>query len=61
MPKLLSTLPVGAVIKDTGTTYLYANIRQCLNSRAAAGAWYSAQHSADAAPTNANVWIRTKE
>ena len=21
MPKLLSTLPVGAVIKDTGTTY----------------------------------------
>lgn len=116
MPKLLSTLPVGAVIKDTGTTYngnpilfkvlehghagdpdsstaliakniitlkcfdaieasnsdsnrkqygnnryLYANIRQWLNSRAAAGAWYSAQHSADAAPTNANVWTNYNE
>ena len=116
MPKLLSTLPVGAVIKDTGTTYngnpilfkvlehghagdpdgstaliakniitlkcfdaieasnsdsnrrqygnnryLYANIRQWLNSRAAAGAWYSAQHSADAAPTNANVWTNHNE
>ena len=36
--------------------YLYSNIRQWLNSRAAAGAWYSAQHSADAAPTNANVY-----
>lgn len=35
--------------------YLYANIRQWLNSRAADGAWYSAQHSADTAPTNANV------
>lgn len=116
MPKLLSTLPVGAVIKDTGTTYngnpilfkvlehghagdpdgstaliakniitlkcfdaieasnsdsnrkqygnnryLYSNIRQWLNSRAAAGAWYSAQHSADAAPTNANVWTNYNE
>lgn len=116
MPKLLSTLPVGAVIKDTGTTYngnpilfkvlehghagdpdgstaliakniitlkcfdaieasnsdsnrkqygnnryLYSNIRQWLNSRAAAGAWYSAQHSTDAAPTNANVWTNCNE
>ena len=116
MPKLLSTLPVGAVIKDTGTTYngnpilfkvlehghagdpdgstaliakniitlkcfdaieasnsdsnrkqygnnryLYSNIRQWLNSGAAAGAWYSAQHSADAAPTNANVWTNYNE
>lgn len=36
--------------------YLYSNIRQWLNSAAAAGAWYTAQHSADAPPTNANVW-----
>lgn len=27
-----------------------------MNSAAAAGAWWSATHSADAAPTNANVW-----
>jgi hypothetical protein len=36
--------------------YLYSNIRQWLNSAAAAGAWYTAQHSADEPPTNANVW-----
>lgn len=36
--------------------YLYSNIRQWLNSAAAAGAWYTAQHSADAPPTDANVW-----
>ena len=36
--------------------YLYSNIRQWLNSAAAAGAWYTAQHSADTPPTNANVW-----
>lgn len=36
--------------------YIYSNLRQWLNSAAAAGAWYSAQHSADAAPTTANVW-----
>lgn len=35
--------------------YIYSNLRQWLNSQAAAGKWYSAQHSADAAPTNANV------
>jgi len=34
--------------------YLYSNIRQWLNS-AAAGAWYTDQHSADAPPINANV------
>lgn len=116
MPRLLSTLPVGTVIKDTGTTYngkpilfkvlehghagdpdgstalitkniitlkcfdaieasnsdsnrkqygnnryLYSNLRQWLNSKAAAGEWYSAQHSADAAPTNANVWTNYNE
>ncbi len=34
----------------------YSNIRQWLNSSAAAGAWYSAQHSADASPsTTASV------
>jgi hypothetical protein len=35
--------------------YLYSNIRQWLNSAAGAGAWYTAQHSADTPPTNANV------
>ena len=34
--------------------YLYSNIRQWLNSSAAAGSWYSNQHSADAAPDYAN-------
>ena len=40
--------------------YIYSNIRQWLNS-AAAGAWYAAQHSADAPPTNANVWDNYNE
>ena len=116
MPKLLSSLPVGAVVKDTGTTYngqpilfkvmehghagdpagstalvakniitlkcfdaieagnsdnnrkqygnnrwLHSNLRQWLNSTAAAGAWYAAQHTADAPPTNANVWTNYNE
>lgn len=110
MAKLLSSLPVGTVIKDTSTTYngkpilwkvmehghsgdpsgstalvtkniislkcfdalesgnsdndrkqygnnrySLSNLLQFLNSDAAAGKWYSAKHSADAAPTNANV------
>ena len=110
MAKALSTLPVGALVKDTGTLYngkpiiwkiadinhtgypsgavtliteriislkcfdamepgnsytwrdyygnnrwIYSNIRQWLNSQARAGAWYSAQHSADAPPNNKNV------
>lgn len=37
--------------------YIYANIRQWLNSPAAANAWYAAQHSADAPPSAANVWV----
>lgn len=41
--------------------WIYSNIRQWLNSAAAAGKWYSAQHSADAAPTNANVWSNYNE
>lgn len=41
--------------------YIYSNLRQWLNSTAAAGKWYSAQHSADAAPTNANVWSNYNE
>lgn len=41
--------------------YIYSNLRQWLNSAASAGAWYSAQHSADAAPTNANVWNNYNE
>ena len=116
MPKLLSSLPVGSLVKDTGTTYngkpiiwkvlehghagdpegstalitqkiisvksfdaiesgnsdsgrrsygnnryLYSTLRQWLNSSADAGKWYAAQHSADAAPTNANVWSNYNE
>jgi hypothetical protein len=36
--------------------YLHSNIRQWLNSEAAAGAWYSAQHAADAPPTGVNSY-----
>lgn len=36
--------------------YLYLNLLQWLNSEAAAGAWYAAQHSVDQAPNSANVW-----
>lgn len=36
--------------------YLYSNIRQWLNSAAAAGAWYTAQHSADTPPNESNVY-----
>ena len=36
--------------------YIYSNLRQWLNSDAGAGAWYTAQHSADAPPSSANVW-----
>lgn len=116
MPKALSTLAVGALIKDTGTLYngkpivwkiadkghsgypsgsvtlitdkiislkcfdamesgnsvsdrrnygnnryIYSNLRLWLNSTAAAGKWYSAQHGADAPPTNANVWDNKNE
>lgn len=35
--------------------YSVSNIRQWLNSDAATGAWYSAQHGADAPPTAANI------
>lgn len=35
--------------------YIYSNIRRWLNSNAGAGAWYSAQHSADAPPNSANT------
>lgn len=41
--------------------YLYSNLKQWLNSDKAAGAWYSAQHSADASPTNVNVWSNYNE
>lgn len=36
--------------------YKYSNVRQWLNSTAAPGSWYTAQHSADAPPSSANVW-----
>ncbi|WP_217958060.1 DUF6273 domain-containing protein [Acutalibacter muris] len=116
MAKALSSLAVGALVKDTGTLYngkpivwkiadknhtgypansvtliteriislkafdaiesgnsdsnrrsygnnrwIHSNVRQWLNSQAAAGKWYSAQHSADAPPTNANVWSNYNE
>jgi hypothetical protein len=38
-----------------------ANLLQWLNSAAGAGQWYSAQHSADAPPNNANVWSNYNE
>lgn len=41
--------------------WLYSNLRLWLNSDATAGKWYTAQHSADAAPTNANVWSNYNE
>lgn len=41
--------------------WIYSNIRRWLNSAAAAGAWYAAQHGADAPPTNANVWSNYNE
>ena len=36
--------------------YVYSNIRQWLNSAAAAGQWYTAQHSSDAPPSTDNLW-----
>ena len=48
--------------RDYGNNrWIYSNIRQWLNSQARAGAWYSAQHGADAPPTNANVWSNYNE
>ena len=41
--------------------YQHSNILQWLNSNATAGAWYSAKHSTDAPPTNANVWNNYNE
>ncbi len=114
MAKALSTLPVGALVKDATTTYngkpiiwkvmehghsgdpagttalvtermislkafdaieagnsdsnrrqygnnryLYSNLLRWLNSELQK--WYAAQHSQDAAPTNANVWSNYNE
>ena len=36
--------------------YKYSNLLQWMNSDKAAGEWYTAQHSADAPPIEANVW-----
>ena len=41
--------------------YAVSNMRQWLNSDADGGAWYAAQHSADAPPSNANVWAKCNE
>ena len=41
--------------------YSVSNIDQWLNSSAAVGQWYSAQHAADQAPDNAHVWNNYNE
>ena len=41
--------------------YSQSNIDQWLNSAAGAGAWYSARHTYDAPPNNANVWSNYNE
>jgi hypothetical protein len=41
--------------------YSQSNIDQWLNSAAGAGAWYSARHTYDAPPNNANVWYNYNE
>jgi hypothetical protein len=41
--------------------YSQSNIDQWLNSAAGAGAWYSARHSYDAPPNNANVYSNYNE
>ena len=41
--------------------HIHSNLLQWLNSNATAGNWYSAKHSADAPPTNANVWDNYNE
>lgn len=41
--------------------HIHSNILQWLNSNATAGNWYSAKHSADEPPTNANVWDNYNE
>ena len=41
--------------------HIHSNILQWLNSNATAGNWYSPKHSADAPPTNANVWDNYNE
>ena len=35
--------------------YIYSNLRQWLNSPAAAGQWYTAQHSADQTPDSVSL------
>lgn len=41
--------------------YIYSNIRRWMNSTAAAGQWYAAQHGQDAPPNNANVYSNYNE
>lgn len=48
--------------KNNGNNrHIYSNLLQWMNSNATAGDWYSAKHSADAPPTNANVWNNYNE
>ncbi|MEA5057784.1 MAG: DUF6273 domain-containing protein [Anaerotignum propionicum] len=51
----------GNRIKFGNNRYIYSNIRKWLNSTAPAGDWYSAQHSEDAPPNNANVYNNYNE
>lgn len=37
--------------------HIYSNLLQWLNSNAAAGAWYSAKHSKDQAPTKKGIYV----
>ena len=41
--------------------YLHSNLLQWLNSDAAAGEWYTAQHTADQAPDSSHVWSQYNE
>ena len=48
--------------RDSGNNrHIHSNILQWMNSSAMAGNWYSAKHSTDAPPTNANVWNNYNE
>ena len=43
--------------KHGNNRHIYSNLLQWLNSNAAAGAWYSAKHSADQAPTTKKTHV----
>jgi len=53
--------PNGDRLNYGNNRFSQANIDQWLNSAAGAGAWYSARHTYDAPPNNANVWSNYNE